>query len=143
MENQINDNSNDHLKPPDQTVPETISSTKTTEENPGLIKQFSKLTKYLPLGISAIFILFLTAFAVSGLIRTRANPTLPVAQGPTPTGISINPQNMDIYPYATAAAFLALEVSHSSISSRLTPFVIEDQSILPPVIEMSLGFESD
>ena len=64
-----------------------------------------------------------------------------------PDGVSISPTsvpvaNKDVNPIATSSAFLGIEESIASLSSRIAGFNPIDPQVAPPVLDLPLGFSN-
>lgn len=98
----------------------------------------------LPIGITGILIIFLTAFAMSGLLRVKSDPEQTAGSSPTPDlQIPTTAPTRDLHPLATSSAFLSFEASLASFSAHLSGFTVESDTVYPPVLEMKLGFQSE
>lgn len=74
-------------------------------------------------------------FIVSRMLAPKLPPEQ-VAQEPTPTPTPIRVLSA----VATQSAFIAIEQSHASLSASLAATNLDDPSLSPPVLDLSLGF---
>lgn len=86
---------------------------------------------------SIIGVVFVSLFGYQLMSESKI-PSTPIVANPTifPTPTP----NRTLSALATQSSFLALEQNVASVSSAITNYIIEDPSLSPPVLELSLGF---
>lgn len=128
---------NEPIKTPIQ--PEIQTETVSAPVNP-IPSTIPKKGISLRTGIIVIIILLIISIIVGYFVskgfysneQTSENPIVNI----TPT----TSVNTTINPIATSSAFLQMETSIASLSSRLSGFNPIDSQIVPPVLDLPLGF---
>jgi hypothetical protein len=90
--------------------------------------------------IAGLVILFIVVLILTGIILKRRTVTPPpviiVPSTPTPTAQVDN----SVDPIATTSAFINLETEYSSLSASLNQYETTDPVVVPPVLDLTLGF---
>ncbi len=74
-------------------------------------------------------------------IRQKVMEQAPVPTKPTPTTVYLSPTPVrDPNPIATSSAFILLQTRLSELSKSINQYKIVDSSILPPPLDLDLGF---
>ena len=113
----------------DQPLPEQIQEAPSLPVN----KPFPHL--WLIAGV-VIVVGSIGLMVANKLLNAPKAPTVQVVEVPTPTPTPIRVFSA----VATQSAFIALEEAHASLSAGLTATNLDDPSLSPPVLDLTLGF---
>ena len=91
--------------------------------------------KFLVIGILIIVIIGSILFAVS-----RQKPA-PVVVAPTPTATPTPTPIRILSSFATQSAFLQFEQSVNALPATISGTNVSDQTLAPPSVDLSLGFQ--
>ncbi len=132
-----------------QSLPEALPQSATPEFKPEMPvqpqPQVSPVTARKPpikILLAIVFIVIVTLVIV--LMGSRRMTTGPIDPGitisvtPTPTGVAIS--NRQLSPFATESAFMQFESSVESLPKIIQNAVLQDPTVLPPVLDLPLGF---
>jgi hypothetical protein len=100
-----------------------------------------KYQKFLPIFMMLGLAILGVGIAIIALIIKQKIDASHIRVEPTPTPIvqNINGQNID--PVATGSAFLKLQSMQASLNASISAYNPQDQSIAPPVLDLTLGFQ--
>lgn len=92
----------------------------------------------LPIVMVAIVVLIILLISTRGTAPAKSNPTATTSSSPTPSGVAAS--NRTLSPFATESAFMQFESSVDALPKVIQGAVLQDQTVLPPVIDLPLGF---
>ena len=120
----------------DQLTPEVAPEMPTTQTP--IPVQSPRKKNILPFVIFLIIIVVI--LGVSAKVKTATQTgTLPsTSVTPTPTGLPISTRVLS--PFATDSAFLQFEASVDAFPKIIQGAVLQDPTVLPPVLQLPLGF---
>lgn len=121
------------IVPPNPLVPDTAPAP--TSVPPPVKKQ----SKFLAVFIGIAAFSFILA-AVSLLFRQAGGAPISVDTTPTPTNPPTVTQFRRLTPFATESAFLKFETTIESLPGVIQGAAVQDTTILPPILELKLGF---
>jgi hypothetical protein len=107
-------------------------------ENPPIQPAKKSFTLWAKVGIvlGVIVLVAIIWFVVSKNLSDKKDVPIQVVATPTPTPII----NSGVSPIATTSAFLQVEQSIASLSARIAGFSPIDSQVVPPVLDLPLGF---
>jgi hypothetical protein len=76
------------------------------------------------------------------LFATSRKPPVTIAPTPTPTNTPEPTPVRILSPFATQSAFLQFETAVTSLPDTIQGAAIDDPSIVPPVLDLPLGFSN-
>jgi hypothetical protein len=124
---------------PTGQIEEQVKQTTPIEAVEGTISPNTPQPKNQKLGMilaGAFIFSVIVLILISRVLAMRNNAD----QNNTPTPTGTIPTKKSVQPIATESAFIQLTTAVASVSSRLTGFDPFDPKIVPPVVELPLGF---
>lgn len=88
-------------------------------------------------GVVAVIVIGSLLFA-SGKNQTTSADITPTPLAPTPTNVSAQ----NVTPIATQSAFMQFETTINNLPGIIQGAALQDPSILPPVLDLPLGFSN-
>ena len=98
------------------------------------------LQKIAPVGVIVLIVLIILVAISAMRSNNQAAKTISVAPTPTPTPVPV--VSHTLAPYATKSAFLNFETAIDALPGTIQNAVLQDQTLTPPELDLSLGFSN-
>lgn len=122
---------------PQASAPPNFGPVREATPQSPLIKKQTIPPFFILLGVCIVIVVGSILFASQQRINTKPAVT------PTPTNVPLSPtSSMVLTPIATESAFINFEAEIDKLPSTIQGAALQDQTILPPVLDLPLGFSN-
>lgn len=127
--------------PPSPQILPQVETTPEIESTSALAPMPVKPRKNILIIIIVVVVIVLLILLAASVKTTTSEPsgsTARTSSTPTPTGVAVSTRALTTF--ATESAFLKFETTAEGLPKLISGAVLQDPTILPPVLDLPLGF---